>query len=59
MHSQDLCKETIVNALNECWNLPFGIPNVGYYADNGTELKNVKMDELESKLGRGITMSSI
>ena len=46
--------ETIVNALNECWNLPFVKPNVGYYADNGTEFKNVKMDELVSKLGISI-----
>ena len=38
--------ETVLNAINECWNLPFGIPAVGYYTDNGTELKNVKMDEL-------------
>ena len=41
--------DMIVNALNEYWNLPFGIPVVGYYADNGTEFKNVKMDELVSK----------
>ena len=47
-------EETIVNALKECWNLPFRIPNVGYYADNGTEFKNVKMDELVSKLGISI-----
>ena len=44
----------IVNALNECWNLPFGIPVIGYYADNGTEFKNVKMDELVSNLGISI-----
>ena len=46
--------ETIVNAVNECWNLPFGIPSVGYYADNGKEFQNVKMDELVSKLGINI-----
>merc|ERR1712240_478950 len=46
--------ETVLNAINECWNLPFGIPAVGFYADNGTEFKNVKMDELISKLGISI-----
>ena len=46
--------DTIVNAINECWNLPFGIPVTGYYADNGTEFKNIKMDELVSKLGISI-----
>ena len=49
--------ETIVNAINECWNLAFGIPGIGYYADNGTEFKNVKMDELVSKLGISISYS--
>merc|ERR1711962_1879139 len=49
--------ETVVNAINECWNLAFGIPGVGYYADNGIELKNVKMDELVSKLGISISYS--
>ena len=47
--------ETVVNAINECWNLAFGIPGTGYYADNGTEFKNVKMDELVSKLGISIS----
>ena len=39
------------------WNLAFGIPGVGYYANNGTEFKNVKMDELVSKLGISISYS--
>ena len=47
--------ETVVNAINECRNLVFGIPGTGYYADNGTEFKNVKMDELVSKLGISIS----
>ena len=47
--------EMVVNAINECCNLVFGIPGVGYYANNGTELKNVKMDELVSKLGISIS----
>merc|ERR1712120_57775 len=47
--------ETVINAINDCWNLPFGIPSVGYYTDNGTEFKNIKMDELISKLGISIS----
>ena len=46
--------DTVVNALNECWNLAFEIA-VGYYADNGMEFKNVKMNELVSKLGISIS----
>ncbi len=44
-----------MNAIEECWNLPFGIPTLGYYADNGREFKNVKMDKLVSKLGISIS----
>ena len=33
--------ETIMNSVNECWNMPFGIPSVGYYADNRTEFRNI------------------
>merc|ERR1712082_471973 len=47
--------ETIVNAVNESWNLAFGIPGIGYYADNRTEFKDIKMDELVSKLGISIS----
>merc|ERR1712114_113854 len=47
--------EMILNAINECWNLSFGIPAVGFYADNGTEFKNIKMDEFISKLGISIS----
>ena len=50
--------ETIVNSVNESWNLAFGIPGIGYYADNGTEFKNIKMDELVSKLGISISYGS-
>merc|ERR1712114_77885 len=50
--------ETILNVINECWNLSFGIPEVGFYADNGTEFKNIKMDEFISKLGISISYGS-
>ena len=43
-----------MNALNEFWNLYFGISVTGYHVDNGTELKNIEMDELVSKLGISI-----
>ena len=43
--------DTVRNAIEECWNLPFGIPTLGYYAKNEGEFKNVNMDELVSKLG--------
>jgi len=46
--------ETVINAIEECWNLPFRIPTLGYHADNGREFNNIKMDELVSKLGISI-----
>ena len=30
--------------------MPFGIPSIGYLTDNGREFRNVKMDEMVSKL---------
>merc|ERR1712240_115741 len=47
--------DTVLNTINECWNLAFGNPGTGYYVDNGTEFKNIKMDELISKLGISIS----
>ena len=35
--------------------MPFGILNIEYYADNGKEFKNVKIDELVRKLGISIS----
>ena len=42
---------TIVNAVMDMWIICFGIPNVGFYADNGKEFVNVKMDDLTARLG--------
>ena len=50
--------DTIINAIKECWNLAFGIPTIGYYTDNGRKFKNIKMDELVSKLGISIRFGS-
>ena len=35
--------------------MAFGILGTGYYADNGTEFQNIKMDEFVSKLGVSIS----
>ena len=43
--------ETILDAINTAWNYNFGYPSVGYFADNGGEFANIKLDELTSKLG--------
>lgn len=44
-------EDTIAFAMNDCWNMSFGILVIGYYAENQTEFANIKMDELTSKLG--------
>ena len=46
--------ETILEALNSKWNYMVGFPSEGYWADNGGEFANVKMDELCSKLNMKI-----
>ena len=43
--------ETIINTINITWNLNIGFPSVGFFADNGREFANVKLDKLTSKLG--------
>ena len=38
--------DSIVNAVTDMWIMFFKIPRVVFYADNGGEYMNVKMDEL-------------
>ena len=38
--------DTIIKAVTDTWILCFGIPSVGFYADNGGEFVNVKIDKL-------------
>ena len=35
----------------DIWLMCFGIPRVGFYADNGKEFVNIKKEELIAKLG--------
>ena len=35
----------------DTWILCFGIPTVGFFADNGGEFVNIKMDELIARIG--------
>ena len=42
--------ETIINALQNGWNLNYGYPSHGFFADNGSEFKNEKMYELLNKM---------
>ena len=49
----------VIEAINKCWNMPFRIPSVGYYVDNGAEFRNMKMDELVSKLGISISFGPL
>ena len=36
----------------------FGIPSLGFYADNGGEFVNVKMDKLMARLGLTVRYGS-
>ena len=46
-------RDTILNATDECWNIPFGKPTIGFYADDDTEYE-VKIENL---INKGITMN--
>ena len=41
----------IVKAVMDSWILCFGILRVGFYAENGGEFVNIKMDKLIARLG--------
>ena len=46
--------DTIIQALTDTWCMNVGFPSQGFFADNGGEFANVKLDELMSKLGLSI-----
>ena len=43
--------DTIIQALTDSWCMNVGFPSQGFFADNGGEFANIKLDELTSKLG--------
>ena len=43
--------DTIILALIDSWCMSVGFPSQGFFADNGGEFANIKLDELTSKLG--------
>ena len=42
--------DTIIQALTDTWCMNVGFPSQGFFADNGGEFANVKLDELTCKL---------
>ena len=48
--------DTLVSAVTDMWIICFGIPSVEFYAENGKEFVNVKMDELTKSLGVSIQL---
>ena len=48
---EDKKAKTILKRLELEWCMKFGYPLVGFYADNGGEFRNYKMEEFVSKLG--------
>ena len=43
--------DTIIQAIMDSWCMNVGFPSHGFFADNGGEFSNIKLDELTSKLG--------
>ena len=48
---KDKRPESVIVGLHSGWCLNLGFPTVGFYADNGGEFRNYKMDEFTNKLG--------
>ena len=42
---------TVIEALNSTWCMNLGYPSIGFFADNGGEFANARLDEYTSKLG--------
>ena len=43
--------DTIIQTLTNSWCMSVGFPSQGFFADNGAEFANIKLDTLTSKLG--------
>ena len=43
--------DTMINAITDTWIMCFGIPSLRFYADNGGEFVNVKIDKLMARSG--------
>ena len=43
--------ETIMQVIRDLWCMSIGFPSCDFFADNGGEFSNIKLDELTSKLG--------
>ena len=48
---KDKNPEAIIRGIHEAWCLDVGFPMVGFWADNGGEFRNMKMEEFVNKLG--------
>ena len=43
--------DTIIQAITDFWRMSLGFPTSGFFAGNGGEFSNIKLDELTNKLG--------
>ena len=43
--------DNIIQAIMDNWCMNLGFPTSGFFADNGREFSDIKLDELTSKLG--------
>ena len=54
---KDKSADSVIKGLHGGWCMNFGYPTVGFYADNGGEFRNYKMEEFTSKLGITVEFS--
>ena len=48
---KDKTPESVIKGLHGAWCLDIGFPTVGFWADNGGEFKNHKLEEFVNKMG--------
>jgi transposase InsO family protein len=48
---KDKSAKTIVDAIMSAWSWRFGLPQEGYFSDNGPEFQNAEVEEYAVKFG--------
>jgi transposase InsO family protein len=56
---KDKSAETIVDSIMSAWSWRFGIPQDGFFSDNGSEFQNSEVQELAAKVGLKINFGPL
>ena len=55
----DKNSRSVIKAIHEAWCMNIGYPTEGFWADNGREFQNMKMEKIVNKLGFKIDLHQL